>query len=64
VLPTGGTARFAAGLNVMAYIKPVQVIEYDAAALEAMTDPLTALAESEDLPAHGEAARARRGSRA
>lgn len=60
VLPTGGTARFAAGLNVMAYIKPVQLIEYTAEALEAMTDPLTALAESEDLPAHGESARARR----
>ncbi|WP_172120860.1 histidinol dehydrogenase [Actinomyces faecalis] len=63
VLPTGGTARFAAGLSVMAYIKPVQVIEYDAAALEAMTDPLAALADSEDLPAHGEAARARRAYR-
>lgn len=60
VLPTGGTARFAAGLSVMAYIKPVQLVEYNASALEAMTDPLTALAESEDLPAHGESARARR----
>ena len=60
VLPTGGTARFAAGLNVMAFIKPVQLIEYSAEALESVTDPLTALAESEDLPAHGEAARARR----
>ncbi|MGK2349342.1 histidinol dehydrogenase [Actinomyces sp. W5033] len=59
VLPTGGTARFAAGLSVMAYLKPVQVIEYDAAALASLTGPLTALAESEDLPAHGEAARAR-----
>ncbi|MDU0348529.1 histidinol dehydrogenase, partial [Actinomyces sp. MRS3W] len=59
VLPTGGTARFAAGLNVMAYLKPVQLINYNAAALEAMTAPLTVLAESENLPAHGEAARAR-----
>ncbi|MBE6481016.1 MAG: histidinol dehydrogenase [Actinomyces ruminicola] len=60
VLPTGGTARFAAGLNVMAYLKPVQVIDYDADALGAMTAPLTALAESENLPAHGEAVGARR----
>ncbi|QHO92244.1 histidinol dehydrogenase [Actinomyces sp. 432] len=60
VLPTGGTARFAAGLSVMAYLKPVQVIEYGADALAAMTAPLSALAESEDLPAHGEAVRARR----
>jgi len=59
VLPTGGTARFAAGLNVMAYLKPVQLINYDADALAAMTAPLTALAESENLPAHSEAARAR-----
>ena len=59
VLPTGGTARFAAGLSVMAYIKPVQVIEYDAVALAALTTPLGVLADSEDLPAHGEAARAR-----
>ena len=59
VLPTGGTARFAAGLSVMAYLKPVQLIEYDAAALERLTQALAALADSEDLPAHGEAARAR-----
>ena len=59
VLPTGGTARFASGLSVMAYIKPVQVIEYDAVALAALATPLGVLADSEDLPAHGEAARAR-----
>ena len=61
VLPTGGTARFASGLNVMAYLKSVQLIEYDAAALEVLAGPLTALAEAEDLPAHGEAVRARLG---
>ena len=59
VLPTGGTARFAAGLSAMSYIKPVQVIEYDRAALAKVTDPLTALAEAENLPAHGFAARVR-----
>ena len=61
VLPTGGTARFAAGLSVMAFLKPVQLIEYDAGALEAMTPPLEVLATCEDLPAHGKAARARMG---
>ena len=61
VLPTGGTARFASGLSVMAYLKAVQLIEYDAAALESLAGPLTALAEAEDLPAHGEAVRARLG---
>lgn len=59
VLPTGGTARFAAGLSVMAYLKAVQVVEYDAAALAALARPLTALARCEDLPAHGEAVQAR-----
>ena len=56
VLPTGGTARFAAGLSAMSYIKPVQVIEYGQQALAALAEPLAALAEAEDLPAHGWAA--------
>src|SRR5699024_10269410 len=55
VLPTGGTARFAAGLSVMAFLKPVQVVEYDAAALRQVAGPLRALAVSEDLPAHADA---------
>ncbi|KAE8762838.1 histidinol dehydrogenase [Georgenia thermotolerans] len=59
VLPTGGTARFASGLNVTAYIKSVQVIEYGETALKELAAPLTALATSEDLPAHGEAVNAR-----
>ena len=61
VLPTGGTARFSSGLSVMAYLRPVQLIDYDAAALEALSGPLSALAHCEDLPAHAEAVRARRG---
>lgn len=56
VLPTGGTARFASGLNVHAYLKSVQEIEYSKDALASLTAPLVALAHSEDLPAHGEAA--------
>lgn len=59
VLPTGGTARFASGLGVQAFVKSVQVIDYDAAALAALAGPLVALAESEDLPAHGESVTAR-----
>lgn len=60
VLPTGGTARYASGLNVMAYIKSVQMIEYDRPALDKLTDPLVALATDEDLPAHGQALLVRR----
>ncbi|GAA4286820.1 histidinol dehydrogenase [Georgenia daeguensis] len=59
VLPTGGTARFASGLNVTAFIKSVQVIEYGETALKELAAPLTALAVSEDLPGHAEAVNAR-----
>ncbi|QOR72165.1 histidinol dehydrogenase [Ruania alkalisoli] len=60
VLPTGGTARYASGLGVQAYLKSVQVICYDAQGLDDVTDHLVTLAESEDLPAHGRAATLRR----
>lgn len=59
VLPTGGTARFASGLSVMAYLRPVQVVEYDERALKESAGPLAALAAAEDLPAHAEAVHAR-----
>ncbi|MDO5673138.1 MAG: histidinol dehydrogenase [Actinomycetaceae bacterium] len=61
VLPTGGTARFASGLSVYAFLKPVQMVEYSKEALAEMSGPLTALAEAEALPAHGVAARIRQG---
>lgn len=59
VLPTGGTARYEGGLSVMAYLKPVQQIEYQRRALEKMARPLTAFADAEDLPAHEEAVNCR-----
>jgi histidinol dehydrogenase len=59
VLPTGGTARFASGLNPTSFLKAVSVVEYDAGALAAVADDIAALATAEDLPAHGEAIRAR-----
>ena len=59
VLPTGGTARFASGLGVTAFLKAVSLIEYDEAALAAVADKVIALANAEDLPAHGEAISAR-----
>ena len=59
VLPTGGTARFASGLNPTSFLKAVSVIEYDAGALAAVEKQISALADAEDLPAHGEAVRAR-----
>ncbi|WP_449277550.1 histidinol dehydrogenase [Leucobacter sp. GX24907] len=59
VLPTGGTARFAAGLGAHTFLRPQQIISYDRAALDAVRAPLLALAEAEGLPAHGEAVEAR-----
>jgi histidinol dehydrogenase len=60
VLPTAGTARFASGLSVMAYLRPVQVIEYTKDALAAEAPYVRAFAEAEDLPAHADAVNVRR----
>lgn len=60
VLPTGGTARFASGLNVTQYLRSQQVVEYTAEALDQLTDNLNTLAIAENLPAHGQAALIRR----
>ena len=59
VLPTGGTARFASGLGAHTFLRPQQIIRYDRDALDAARAPLLALADSEGLPAHGEAVSAR-----
>lgn len=59
VLPTGGTARFAAGLGAHTFLRPQQIISYDRASLAEVRDPLLQLAQTEGLPAHGEAVSAR-----
>ncbi|TPW75619.1 histidinol dehydrogenase [Schumannella soli] len=63
VLPTSGTSRFSSGLSVQPFLRPVQVIDYDEAALREIGDVVTTFADAEGLPAHGEAvtARTRRG---
>ncbi len=55
VLPTGGSARFSGPLSVADFVKRTSIIEYDAAALEAHTDHITALTAVEGLDAHGRA---------
>ncbi|WP_026551244.1 histidinol dehydrogenase [Arthrobacter sp. H20] len=55
VLPTGGTATFASGLNVTTFLKAVQVVSYNRAALAEVSQHITSLANAEDLPAHGDA---------
>jgi histidinol dehydrogenase len=59
VLPTGGCARHSGGLSVQTFLKGVQVIEYSADALAGLAPHVIALADAEDLPAHGEAITAR-----
>ncbi|WP_078062254.1 histidinol dehydrogenase [Actinomyces provencensis] len=61
VLPTGGTARFSSGLNVLQFLRSQQVVEYSDAALASVADPLDALARAEDLPAHGASVLLRQG---
>lgn len=62
VLPTGGTARHASGLNVTQFLRSMQVVDYSPEALRALTPSLVTLAEAEGLPAHGQAALIRFGA--
>jgi histidinol dehydrogenase len=59
VLPTGGCARHSSGLSVQTFLRGVHVVEYTAEALRDVAGHVTALADAEDLPAHGAAVRAR-----
>ncbi|MFF5626997.1 histidinol dehydrogenase [Microbacterium sp. NPDC012755] len=59
VLPTGGQARYAPGLGSYTFLRPQQVISYDRDALRAVREGVVALANTEVLPAHGEAIEAR-----
>jgi len=59
VLPTGGCARHSSGLSVQTFLRGVQLIEYDEAALRDVASHVVALAGAEDLPAHGQAVTAR-----
>jgi len=62
VLPTGGCARHSSGLSVQTFLRGIHVIDYSRTALEAVTPQVVALANAEDLPAHGQAVTARFGS--
>jgi histidinol dehydrogenase len=59
VLPTGGQARFGSGLGVHSFLRPQQIVSYTAEGLSLVADKIVALAEAEDLPAHGSAVSAR-----
>jgi histidinol dehydrogenase len=55
VLPTGGCACHSSGLSVQTFLRGLHFIEYDKKAFTEILDTVVTLANSEDLPAHGEA---------
>jgi len=58
-LPTSGTARFRGGLTTASFLVPVNVVEYDEAALRDLAPSVRTLAAAEDLPAHWRAVEVR-----
>ncbi len=59
VLPTGGCACHSSGLSVQTFLRGLHFISYDQAAFTEIAPTVVTLANSEDLPAHGEAMTAR-----
>jgi histidinol dehydrogenase len=59
VLPTGGQARFSAGLSASTFLRPQQVVRYSREALAEVHQNVLALSDAEALPAHGDAITAR-----
>ena len=59
VLPTGGTARYAAGLTVLPFLKLINVVECSADALAGAAPHIDALGGAEQLAAHVAAVRVR-----
>ena len=59
VLPTGGCACHSSGLSVQTFLRGIHYIEYNKEAFVDLVPTVITLANSEDLPAHGEAMSAR-----
>ena len=59
VLPTGGCACHSSGLSVQTFLRGLHYIEYSKQAFVDIAETVITLANSEDLPAHGEAMAAR-----
>lgn len=55
VLPTGGCACHSSGLSVQTFLRGLHFIEYNESAFRDIAATVITLANSEDLPAHGEA---------
>ena len=59
VLPTGGCACHSSGLSVQTFLRGIHFVEYNEKAFTEIAENVITLANSEDLPAHGEAMSAR-----
>ena len=59
VLPTGGCACHSSGLSVQSFLRGVNFIEYDEKSFRDIAQNVITLANSEDLPAHGDAMKVR-----
>ncbi|MFL5993043.1 MAG: histidinol dehydrogenase [Streptomyces sp.] len=59
VLPTGGCACHSSGLSVQSFLRGIHIVDYTKDALADVAHHVVALAEAEDLPAHGAAIKAR-----
>ena len=59
VLPTGGCACHSSGLSVQTFLRGLHFIQYNEDAFTQILPTVITLANSEDLPAHGEAMSAR-----
>jgi histidinol dehydrogenase len=59
VLPTGGAARYRAGLSVYDYVKLITIQELTREGLQKIAPVVTSLAETEGLRAHAESVRVR-----
>lgn len=59
VLPTGGVARFRAGLGVTDFVKTISVQQLSRDGLDRIAESVIALAEAEGLKAHAQSIRVR-----
>lgn len=59
VLPTGGAARFSGPLGVGAFRRRMSIVEVSAGAAANLAEATDEIARAEELPVHGESAKAR-----
>lgn len=59
IMPTGGTARFKGPVNVLDFVKVVNIIGLDAETARGLASDAARIADAESLTAHGAAAKQR-----